>query len=97
MRKLIVATAVILLVNSMGWTANAATTAPVSAPECSEKLLADSRSRLPRLGPLVWTGLCESLRSVPMLVPSLLVRPIKAEAARSGGLFIPAPEIPYFF
>jgi hypothetical protein len=26
------------------------------------------------MGPLVWTGLCQGLRSVPMLVPSLLVR-----------------------
>jgi hypothetical protein len=31
MRKLVVSAAVILLVISMGWTANAATTAPVSA------------------------------------------------------------------
>lgn len=31
MRKLILTAAAILLVNSMGWSANAATTAPVSA------------------------------------------------------------------
>jgi tetratricopeptide (TPR) repeat protein len=42
-------------------------------PECGEKLLAGARSRLPGLGPLVWTRLCEGLWSVPMLVPSLLV------------------------
>jgi len=41
--------------------------------ERDEKLHADSKSRLPRLGTLVWAGLCQGLRSVPVLVPSLLV------------------------
>jgi len=66
-------------------------------PECGEKLLAGSRSRLPGLGPLVWTRLCEGLWSVPMLVSSLLVSTSTREAAGSGGLFLPGPDIPYFF
>ena len=42
--------------------------------ECSQKLLADSRNGLPRLGPLVWTGLCQGLWSIQVLVPPLLVK-----------------------
>src|SRR5580698_756028 len=59
----------------------------------SEKVLADSGSGLPRLGPLVRPGLCQGLWSIPVLVPPLLVMLQKkersqcagAEAARFGG------------
>jgi hypothetical protein len=44
------------------------------ASERSEKLLADSWDGLPRLGPLVWTGLCQGLWSIQVLVPPLLVK-----------------------
>jgi hypothetical protein len=48
--------------------------------ECSKKLLADPRNCLPRIRALVWTGLYQSLWSIPMLVPSLFIR-----AHKSGG------------
>jgi hypothetical protein len=50
------------------------------APERSKELFPDSRNGLPRLGPLVWTRLCQGLWSVQMLVPSLLVK-----SRESGG------------
>ena len=58
MRKLtftILAAAVILLVNSTGWTANAAT-ATRAHSECGEKLLADQGNGVPRLQPLMRPG-----------------------------------------
>lgn len=39
--------------------------------ECGEKLLADQGNRVPWIRPLVRTGLCQSLRPIPVLVPSL--------------------------
>ena len=98
MRKLILAAAAILLVSSMSWTANAATTAPVSAiPNAARNYSPNSRSRLPRLGPLVRTGLCESLWSVSMLVPSLLVRQVKEGHRIPVAFFIFGANIPYSF
>jgi hypothetical protein len=69
---MILAAAVILLVNSIGWTANAATSTGAHS-ECDEKLLADQGNGMPRLRPLVRTGLCESVRSLPVPVPALFL------------------------
>lgn len=41
--------------------------------EYGEKLLADQGDRMPRLRPLVRTGPCQGLRSLPVLVPSLFL------------------------
>lgn len=83
MRKLsitVVAAAAILLLNSMGCIANAVTASGSTLPNAAKNFSPNSRNGLPRLGPLVWTRLCQGLWSVQMLVPSLLVK-----SRESGG------------
>ena len=56
----------------------------LSGLEKVQKLLADQGNRVPGIRPLVRTGLCQSLRPIPVLVPSLLLEPFPFRLNRNG-------------
>ncbi len=78
MRKLLVATmtaaAVLLACSPMG-KAEAVTAAGAAIPSAARNFSPVHPAACQGWGALVPAGLCQGLRSLPMLVPSLLVRP----------------------